>query len=212
MKKYLLILLTFSALSLLWLTGFSADATPESDRSAKDSKRTASAVFAGGCFWCIEADFEKLKGVRKVVSGYTGGDASTANYKTVTHSETGHFEAVKVKYDPTIVTYAELVEFFWRHIDPTDPIGQFCDKGSSYKSAIFYSNSEEQRIIQNSLGNLEKNKPFEGDIVTEVLEAKPFYKAESYHQDYYKKNSFRYNYYRKGCGRDRRIEQLWGPS
>lgn len=168
------------------------------------------AVFAGGCFWCIEADFEKLSGVYAVVSGYTGGEAATANYKTVSYSETGHYEAVEVSYNPLEVTYPELVEYFWRHIDPTDPDGQFCDKGSSYKSAIFYANDEQKKIVQRSLKTLVATKPFKADIVTEVLPTKPFYNAEEYHQDYYKKNPVRYRIYRTGCGRDRRIEQLWG--
>lgn len=168
------------------------------------------AVFAGGCFWCIEADFEKLDGVDSVVSGYTGGEASTADYKTVTYNETGHYEAVEVRYDPVKIGYPELVEYFWRHIDPTDPDGQFCDKGSSYRSAIFYADEEEQKIVEASLEALNTSKPFEADIVTAVNAAQPFYLAEDYHQDYYKKNPVRYKLYRTGCGRDRRVKQLWG--
>jgi len=182
--------------------------TAVSETKTEISLKTA--IFAGGCFWCIEADFEKLDGVHTVVSGYTGGGAETANYKTVTYTETGHFEAVEVSYDPTKVSYAELVDYFWQHIDPTNPYGQFCDKGSSYLSAIFYANAQEKAIVDKSLANLEQNKPFEGDIVTEILAAKPFYLAEEYHQDYYKKNPIRYNLYRRGCRRDQRIEQLWG--
>lgn len=171
---------------------------------------TKTAVFAGGCFWCIESDFEKLEGVISAESGYTGGDASTADYKTVSYTETGHYEAVEVSYDPQKVSYSELVEYFWRHIDPTDPDGQFCDKGSSYKSAIFYGNEEEQKIVEASLKTLNETKPFDDDIVTAIAAAKPFYQAETYHQDYYKKNPIRYRVYRTGCGRDRRIAQLWG--
>ncbi len=181
--------------------GVASDAQPDG---------TANAVFAGGCFWCIEADFEKLDGVRDVVSGYTGGSAETAQYKTVTYNETGHFEAVKVTYDPEQVSYSDLVEYFWRHIDPTDPDGQFCDKGSSYKSAIFYANDMQKAVIDASLAALAENKPFEEDIVTEILPKKPFYLAEDYHQDRYKNHSFTYNYYRKSCGRDRRIKEVWG--
>ncbi|MBX2849230.1 MAG: peptide-methionine (S)-S-oxide reductase MsrA [Acidiferrobacterales bacterium] len=168
------------------------------------------AVFAGGCFWCIEADFEKLDGVLDVVSGYTGGSQETANYKTVTYEETGHFEAVEVTYDSTKVSYAELVEYFWRHIDPTDDLGQFCDKGSSYRSAVFYADEKEKQVIDNSLAVLNESKPFSDDIVTTVAEAQPFYLAEDYHQDYYKKNPIRYNFYRKGCKRDARVAELWG--
>ena len=168
------------------------------------------AIFAGGCFWCIESDFEKLDGVYEAESGYTGGSAETADYQTVTYVETGHYEAVEVSYDPNKVSYSDLVEYFWKHIDPTDPRGQFCDKGSSYRSAIFYGNDEEQEIVEKSLASLEQSKPFDGDIVTAIGAAQPFYSAEDYHQDYYKKNPVRYRLYRSGCGRDKRIEQLWG--
>lgn len=177
--------------------------------NAQASEQKA-ALFAGGCFWCIEADFEKLEGVSEVVSGYTGGSAETADYKTVTYKETGHYEAVRVSYDPNVVSYAELVEYFWRHIDPTDPNGQFCDKGSSYRSAIFYAGEEEQRVVEESLRRLQDTKTFDEAIVTEITEAKPFYLAEEYHQDYYKKNPIRYRFYRRGCGRDQRVKQLWG--
>ncbi|NND01082.1 MAG: peptide-methionine (S)-S-oxide reductase MsrA [Gammaproteobacteria bacterium] len=179
-----------------------------SENKAESSFKTA--VFAGGCFWCVESDFEKLEGVAKAVSGYTGGTAATATYKQVGHVESEHYEAVEVSYDPAIVSYAELVEYFWRQIDPTDPKGQFCDKGSSYRSALFYATDEEKAIIQNSLAALEEAKPFDGPIVTAVLPAKPFYIAEKYHQDYYKKNPFRYKYYRNGCRRDKRLAELWG--
>lgn len=175
-----------------------------------DNTNLKTAVFAGGCFWCIESDFEKLQGVFGVESGYSGGSAETADYNTVSYTETGHFEAVEVSYDSSKVSYSELVEYFWRHIDPTDPDGQFCDKGSSYRSAIFYGNDEEQAIVEASLANLKANKPFEEEIVTTITEAKPFYSAEDYHQDYYKKNPIRYRLYRNGCGRDRRVAELWG--
>lgn len=178
--------------------------------STSNANTLRTAVFAGGCFWCIEADFEKLAGVVNVVSGYTGGSKETANYKTVTYKETGHYEAVSVSYDPKKVSYAELIEYFWRHIDPTDPAGQFCDKGSSYRSAIFYSNPQELELISQSLDKLKSDKPFEGEIVTNVMPSKPFYLAEEYHQDYSKKNPIKYRYYRYGCGRDKRIKALWG--
>ena len=170
----------------------------------------ANAIFAGGCFWCIEADFEKLEGVGEVVAGYTGGAAETADYRTVTYEETGHYEAVRVNYNPQVISYAELVEYFWRHIDPTNDHGQFCDSGSSYRSAIFYGNAQEQAVVEKSLAKLTQNKPFDDPIVTTISSRKPFYLAESHHQDYYKKNPFRYKFYRSGCGRDQRIAQLWG--
>ena len=136
--------------------------------------------------------------------------ASTATYKQVGHVESLHYEAVEVSYDPTVVSYAELVDYYWQHIDPTDANGQFCDKGSSYRSAIFYASDIEQKIVAKSLSELQISKPFEGEIVTTITAVKPFYRAEKYHQDYYKKNPLRYRYYRNGCGRDRRVAQLWG--
>lgn len=181
-----------------------------STQAVENAPNTKSAIFAGGCFWCIESDFEKLKGVIEAESGYTGGSKDTADYKTVSYTETGHYEAVRVDYDPNVVTYSELVEYFWTHIDPTDPNGQFCDKGSSYRSAIFYADAEEQSIVENSLAALKASKPFDEDIVTPLLAAQPFYSAEDYHQDYYKKNPVRYRLYRTGCGRDRRVAELWG--
>ena len=182
----------------------------EASLSQKESQMTPTAIFAGGCFWCIEADFESVEGVIDVVSGYTGGSAETADYKTVTYTNSGHYEAVKVSYDPSLVDYSTLVDFFWRHIDPTDPEGQFCDKGASYRAAIFTQGLEQRQIAEASLARLETNKPFDADIVTPILEAMPFYLAEDYHQDYYKKNPWRYKYYRAGCGRDRRVNALWG--
>lgn len=170
----------------------------------------STAVFAGGCFWCVESDFEQLDGVSEAISGYTGGSADTADYKTVSHTETGHYEAVQVIYDPARISYSQLVEFFWRTIDPTDPDGQFCDKGSSYRTAIFYASDEEKEILENSLTRLTENKPFTDPIVTPMLSATPFYNAEDYHQNYYIKNPIRYKYYRNGCRRDKRLKQLWG--
>ncbi|MCH2190013.1 MAG: peptide-methionine (S)-S-oxide reductase MsrA [Gammaproteobacteria bacterium] len=182
----------------------------DSTAMAEMRNKDKTAIFAGGCFWCIEADFEKLDGVTNVVSGYSGGAADTANYKTVTYTETGHYEVVQVSYNPTIVSYSDLVEYFWRHIDPTNPDGQFCDKGSSYRSAIFYADELEKQIALSSLDQLNKNKTFSDAIVTAIEPAKPFYLAEEYHQDYYKKNPIRYRFYRNGCGRDKRVRDLWG--
>ena len=212
MKKFLLFC-TFISLSSVSLVGCSQSTTTDlPTQSEEPQTQLQTAVFAGGCFWCIEADFEKLKGVDSVVSGYTGGAAETASYKEVTYTETGHYEAVEVRYHSNIVSYSELVEYFWRHIDPTNPRGQFCDSGSSYLSAIFYANEEEQKIVAESLKNLQANKPFPEPIVTDIKAATPFYLAEEYHQDYYKKNPIRYNLYRSGCGRDKRVEQLWGKT
>ena len=169
-----------------------------------------SAVFAGGCFWCMESDFEKLDGVLEAVSGYTGGLAETATYKQVGHVESAHYEAVQVRYDPQTISYAELVDYYWKQIDPTDADGQFCDKGSSYRSAIFYGSEPERAVIEKSLTTLRQNKRFVDPIVTAIRPAKPFYAAEDYHQDYYKKNPIRYKYYRNGCRRDNRLAELWG--
>ena len=196
------------ASNVVTLTSNTAFAQQEGAENSKSVLHTA--IFAGGCFWCIEADFEKLDGVKEVVSGYTGGNADTADYKTVTYEQTGHLEAVQVSYDPSVVSYAKLVDYFWRHIDPTDDQGQFCDKGHSYLSALFYSNDEEQKIAEQSLTKLQEDKPFDAAIVTPLLPAKEFYLAEEYHQDYYKKNPIRYGFYRRGCGRDNRVAELWG--
>lgn len=166
-------------------------------------------IVAGGCFWCIESDFEKLDGVREVISGYTGGTVDNPTYRIVTGERSGHFEAVKVVYDPSVVTYNQLLDYYWRHVDPTDPRGQFCDKGPSYTTAIF-ATPEEYADAEASKAEIEKSKPFSDPIVTPILPAVTFYDAESYHQDYYKKNPKRYNSYRNGCRRDARVKQLWG--
>lgn len=200
-----------SLLTIALVLGFSSlNAQQLNQGSADDSSGLATAVFAGGCFWCMESDFDKLNGVKNVVSGYSGGSAETATYKQVSYENTGHFEVVEVSYDPKIVSYAELLEYYWRHVDPTDLNGQFCDKGDSYRTAIFYANDEEKSIIDASLRNLRTNKPFESEIVTEILPTKPFYVAEDHHQNYYQRNPIRYKYYRNGCRRDQRIEELWG--
>lgn len=209
MKKLVSRLAIVGALSFAYLAYTQAEPAKDAPADTATSA-TKTAVFAGGCFWCIESDFEKLDGVIGAESGYTGGSAETADYKTVSYTETGHFEAVEVEYDPKKVSYSELVEYFWKHIDPTDPRGQFCDKGSSYRAGIFYGDDDEKSIVEKSLANLIANKPFDDDIVTTITQAKPFYSAEGYHQDYYKKNPIRYRVYRTGCGRDRRIAQLWG--
>ncbi len=210
--KYFLNIIIIASISYLEFSNVYSSETDLSNKTAESTstKNISTAVFAGGCFWCIEADFEKLAGVSEAVSGYTGGTAGTATYKQVGHVESEHFEAVEVSYDPNKVSYADLVEYFWVHIDPTDPIGQFCDKGSAYRSAIFYNNEEEKNIVAQSLAALNISKPFAADIVTTITMAKPFYKAEKHHQNYYKINPIRYKYYRNGCRRDRRIAELWG--
>ena len=176
--------------------------------SAKPEAR-AEAIVAGGCFWCVEADFEKLPGVVEAVSGYTGGQTIDPTYEEVTYSDTGHYEAVKIVYDPRVVTYEDLLDHYWTTVDPTDASGQFCDKGDSYRTAIF-ATLEQMEAAQASLEEVKATKPFDDPIVTPVLVAQPFYDAEDYHQDYYKKNKIRYRFYRNGCGRDARLERLWG--
>ena len=185
-----------------------AEATPRTEVLSASSDR-AEAIFAGGCFWCVESDFEKIPGVVEVISGYTGGTTDNPTYKEVTYKETGHYEAAKVIYDPSQVSYAELVDYYFRTIDPTDDRGQFCDKGSSYRTAIF-ATPEQMEAAQAELEEVKATKPFNATIVTPVLEAQAFYDAEDYHQDYYKTNAIKYKFYRQGCGRDARLKELWG--
>jgi len=166
------------------------------------------ATLAGGCFWCVEADFEKVPGIVKVVSGYTGGTGENPTYENYSH--TGHIEAVQIYYDPAKVSYEQLLDVFWRHIDPTDSGGQFYDRGPQYRTAIFYHNEEQKRIAEKSKAALAKSGPFKKPIATEIIKFTKFYEAEAYHQDYYKKNPIRYKYYRSGSGRDRFINDTWG--
>jgi peptide methionine sulfoxide reductase msrA/msrB len=171
--------------------------------------KTAEAVFAGGCFWCTEADFEKVDGVIEVVSGYTGGKAANPTYEQVSAGGTGHIEAVKVVYDPSRATYAQLLEVFWRHVNPTDAGGQFVDRGPQYRSAVFYANDAQLKAIEASKKELEAGGRFDQPIATDILPLGTFYPAEDYHQDYYKKNPLRYRYYRSGSGRDQFLEKTW---
>lgn len=168
------------------------------------------AYFSGGCFWCMESDFEKLAGVTAVVSGYMGGDEPNPTYEQVSAHVTMHRESVKVYYDSAKVSYRQLVEYFFRHIDPTDAGGSFHDRGHSYTSAIYYGTPEEKAIAENAVKDLEARRIFPKPIVTSIEPAKTFWNAEEYHQDYHKKNSLRYEYYRKGSGRDAYIESVWG--
>jgi peptide-methionine (S)-S-oxide reductase len=170
----------------------------------------AKATFAGGCFWCVEADFDKVPGVKSTVSGYIGGKVANPSYEQVAAKVTGHAEAVEVVYDPKVVSYGDLVDYFWRTIDPTTKDRQFCDGGSPYRTGIFVHDAQQLAAARASLQKLEQSKPFKEPVVTEVSMAGPFYAAEDYHQDYYKKNPVRYQYYRSGCGRDARLKQLWG--
>ena len=172
----------------------------------------AKATFAGGCFWCMEPPFDKLPGVISTISGYTGGRIGNPTYEQVSSGQTGHAEAVEVEYDPKRISYEKLLDVFWRNIDPTQRDGQFCDHGSQYRTAVFYHDDEQKRLAEASKAALIKNKPFKGEIVTEITRAGEFYRAEDYHQDFYRKNPIRYKFYRTGCGRDARLRELWGSS
>jgi peptide-methionine (S)-S-oxide reductase len=173
---------------------------------------TAKATFAGGCFWCVESDFDKVPGVISTTSGYTGGTLANPTYEQVSHKDTGHAEAVQIVYDPAKVSYEQLLNKYWRSIDPTTKDRQFCDVGKPYRTAIFTHDAAQAAAAKASLETLEKNKPFKEPIVTTIETAGTFYPAEEYHQDYYKKNPVRYNYYRLSCGRDARVKQLWGEA
>jgi len=170
---------------------------------------TAEAIFAGGCFWCVESDFDKVDGVIETVSGYTGGRTPNPTYKQVTHTDTGHYEAVKIVYDPSVVDYETLVDYYWRTVDPTDAGGQFCDRGDSYRTAIFAVGADQRTVAEASKSEIEDSGVLAKPIVTPILQANTFWPAEGYHQDYYKKNPLRYSYYRKSCGRDKQIKKVW---
>ena len=177
---------------------------------AARSGSTATATFAGGCFWCTESDFDKVDGVISTISGYIGGKTANPNYESVSAGNSGHAEAVQVMYDPSKVTYSKLLEVYWRTIDPTTKDRQFCDSGSQYRTAIFVHDEQQREQAEASKKALSANKPFREPIVTEIVNAIAFYPAEEYHQNYHTKNPVRYKFYRLNCGRDARLKQLWG--
>jgi peptide-methionine (S)-S-oxide reductase len=179
--------------------------------SAADNK-TETAIFAGGCFWCMEPPFDKLDGVISTTSGYTGGQQANPSYKQVSAGGTGHTEAIRIEFDPAKISYEKLLQVFWINIDPTTADRQFCDQGSQYRSGIFYHNDAQKSAAEKSLKTIQKTKPFDEPVVTEITAASTFYPAEEYHQDYYQKNPLRYKYYRYACGRDQRLEELWGEA
>jgi peptide-methionine (S)-S-oxide reductase len=201
------VLLALSASLLLGATAVHAQAAKPAANPAY-----AKAIFAGGCFWCMEHPFDILPGVISTTSGYTGGHTKNPTYEEVSSGRTGHAESVQVVYDPKKVSYEKLLDVFWHNIDPTVKDEQFCDHGSQYRTAIFYTDDEQKRLAEASKAALERNKPFSGPIVTEITRAGEFYPAEDYHQDFYLKNPLRYKYYRSGCGRDNRLKQLWGKA
>jgi peptide methionine sulfoxide reductase msrA/msrB len=171
--------------------------------------RTEKAIFAGGCFWCMEPPYEKIEGVQKVVAGYTGGHTDHPTYEEVSSGKTGHLEAVEVFYDPAKVTYPQLLDMFWRNVDPTDASGQFVDHGSQYGTAIFYLNDSQKAAAEKSKADLTKSGRFKAPIITRIRPAREFWPAEDYHQEYYKKNPLRYNYYHNGSGRDQFLDETW---
>ncbi|CAN5739979.1 peptide-methionine (S)-S-oxide reductase MsrA [soil metagenome] len=186
----------------------------DSEAQVRQSARTAApldtATFGGGCFWCVEEAFDEVEGVVSTTSGYTGGRVANPTYEQVSAGRTGHVEVVRVVYDPSKVSYGELLDVFWRNVDPLTPNRQFCDAGAQYRSAIFYENAEQRRLAEASKEALERSGRFQQPIVTEVVAASRFYPAEEYHQNYYQKNPLRYKYYKFSCGRAQRLAELWG--
>jgi len=216
MKIFLLIviaLLSITGIALFFMMGNQRSEAVQKEMKMEKVKEEINlqiATFAGGCFWCVEADFEKLPGVVKVISGYTGGTKENPSYEEVSSGTTGHVEAVQVYYDPSKITYEELLHYFWKHIDPTDPGGQFVDRGSQYRSVIFYHDEEQKRLAEKSKEELSKSGRFKKPIVTEILKFTKFYEAEGYHQDYYKTHPLKYKSYRYESGRDQFLEKVWG--
>jgi peptide methionine sulfoxide reductase msrA/msrB len=208
MKNIFAVLMVLAAILFGCNRGSAKDRQQEKRQTVQQDSRTA--VFAGGCFWCTEADFEKLPGVVEAVSGYTGGHVPNPTYEQTSAGGTGHVEAVQVRYDPARVSYARLLEWFWRHVDPTDSGGQFVDRGAQYRSAIFYADEKQHRLAEESKRALAASGLFDKPVVTEILPLGPFYRAEEYHQDYYKKNPLRYKFYRYRSGRDQFLEKAWG--
>lgn len=203
MTQIRILRLAAGLVALLFLNAHAAD-------KAADQAGLAKATFAGGCFWCMEPPYDKLDGVVSTTSGYTDGQTANPTYREVSAGVTGHTEAVQIVYDPKKVGYEKLLDVFWRNVDSTDAGGQFCDRGSQYRTGIFYHDAEQKRLAEASKAALEKSKPFKQAIVTPLTAATRFYPAEDYHQDYYVKNPVRYKIYRYGCGRDKRLEELWG--
>lgn len=201
------------AILIIPLTFLGANVTAETEKNSDNVDSAGvgmmkKVTFAGGCFWCMESPFAKMNGVIDVVSGYTDGTGENPTYQD--YAEKGFVEAVQITYDPSIVTYAELLDVFWRQIDPTDPGGQFVDRGKQYRSAIFYADEKQKRSAEESKKRLDKSGRYQKPVVTEIIRASKFYKAEDYHQDFHKKNPFRYRLYRLNSGRDRYLKKIWG--
>ena len=195
-------------------TGANADQEAQATvrATAIDDDALAKAVFAGGCFWCMEPPFDELDGVLSTTSGYTGGPEKNPTYTDVSYGRTGHTEAVEILYDPSRISYSQLLEVFWRNIDPLTRDAQFCDRGSQYRTGIFYRNEDQRRLAEESKREIEDSGILKGPIVTEITGGAPFYAAEEYHQNFYKKNPAHYKRYRTGCRRDQTLESIWGPA
>jgi peptide-methionine (S)-S-oxide reductase len=198
------------ALAAVAIALAAAGAVAQQDSTPMLKDGHALATFAGGCFWCMEPPYDKLDGVLATTSGYTGGDTVDPTYKEVSAGGTGHAEVVQITYDPSKVSYEQLLDVFWRNVDPLDAGGQFCDRGDQYRTGIFVHDEEQRRLAEGSKEALVDSGRFDQPIVTEIAAAGPFYPAEDYHQDYYEKNPLRYKFYRWNCGRDQRLAQLWG--
>lgn len=205
MKKRLAFGLFLVSLLAVGVAGAANDAKP-----GADGRKLEKATFAGGCFWCMEEALDKVDGVVSTTSGYTGGRTKNPTYEDVSAGGTGHAEAVEILYDPTKVTYARILDVFWRNIDPTTPNAQFCDHGNQYRSAIFYHDETQKRLAEESKKKLTQSKPFKEPIATEIVPAAAFYSAEEYHQNFYEKNPLRYKVYKFNCGRTQRLQELWG--
>jgi peptide-methionine (S)-S-oxide reductase len=201
------LIVVFLSVGLIMLVSFGSE---HQGVGAASGPGLEKATFAGGCFWCMEPAYDKLEGVKSVVSGYTGGHKLNPTYEEVSSGTTGHTEAIEIAYDPSVISYSKLLDIFWHNVDPTVKDRQFCDVGTQYRSAIFYQNGEQKRLAEASKKTLEQSKRFPGPIYTEIVPAATFYPAEEYHQKYYQKNPVRYKYYRYSCGRDQRLKELWG--
>lgn len=206
-------LLAISAVGLSACGKSATQSKQEAEQQAaidtRDDLRTA--IFAAGCFWCVEQAFDEVAGVLRTTSGYIGGDVPNPDYRAVSSGRTGHTEALEVRFDPALVSYEQLLGVFWHNVDPTDAGGQFCDRGRHYRGGIFYLDAAQQALAEASKVALQNDPDAPKPIVSEITQATAFYAAEEYHQDYHRKNPVRYNYYKNGCGRPDRLEELWGP-
>jgi peptide-methionine (S)-S-oxide reductase len=213
-QRAILIVAMSAALAYVWLrggfVGVFADEREAASDALADSQTTATATFAAGCFWCVESDFDKVAGVMSTTSGYTGGQVKNPSYEQVSAGGTGHAEAVEIVYDPARVTYEQLLDHFWKNVDPLSAHRQFCDVGDQYRPAIFVHDDAQRAAAEASKARIQQR--FKQPVVVQIVAAGPFYKAEGYHQDYYKKNPVQYRYYRWSCGRDARLKDLWGKS